>query len=41
MAERLRSILTTCHPENIPRVEAELALAESGEGQTLFDVIVH
>jgi hypothetical protein len=40
MAERLRSILTTCHPDNASRVEAELELAESGEGQTLFDVII-
>ena len=31
--------LTTCHPANIPRVQADLAAARRGEGQTLFDII--
>ena len=31
--------LTTCHPTNIPAVEADLAAARRGQGQTLFDII--
>jgi hypothetical protein len=31
--------LTTCHPANIPSVQADLAAARHGEGQTLFDII--
>jgi hypothetical protein len=32
-------MLTTCHPSNIPRVQADLAAARRGQGQTLFDII--
>ena len=32
--------LTTCHPDNIPRVQEDLDAAQSHEGQTLFDIIV-
>jgi hypothetical protein len=32
-------MLTTCHPASIPRVQADLAAARRGEGQTLFDTI--
>jgi hypothetical protein len=31
--------LTTCHPANIPRVQADLAAARRGQGHTLFDII--
>jgi hypothetical protein len=31
--------LTTCHPSNIPIVQAELAAARRAEGQTLFEII--
>lgn len=31
--------LATCHPANIPSVQADLAAARRGEGQTLFDII--
>jgi hypothetical protein len=31
--------LTTCHPANIPRVQADLAAARHDEGQTLFEII--
>jgi hypothetical protein len=31
--------LTTCHPANIPHVQADLAAARHGQGQTLFDII--
>jgi RNAse (barnase) inhibitor barstar len=31
--------LTTCHPSQIPKVEADLAAARRGQGQTLFDII--
>jgi Barstar (barnase inhibitor) len=31
--------LTTCHPANIPAVQADLAAARRGQGQTLFDTI--
>jgi Barstar (barnase inhibitor) len=33
------SMLTTCHPASIPIVEADLAAARRGQGQTLFDII--
>jgi RNAse (barnase) inhibitor barstar len=36
----LRKRLTTCHPANVPFVEAQLAAAERGEGQTIFDELV-
>ena len=32
-------MLTTCHPANIPSVQADLAAARRGQGQTLFDII--
>ena len=32
-------MLTTCHPASIPSVQADLAAARRGEGQTLFDII--
>ena len=32
--------LTTCHPQNVPHVEADLAAAHRHEGETLFDLIV-
>jgi Barstar (barnase inhibitor) len=35
----IESKLTTCHPANIPSVEADLAAAQRGQGQTLFDII--
>jgi hypothetical protein len=31
--------LTTCHPANIPSVQAGLAAAQRQEGQTLFEII--
>jgi hypothetical protein len=39
MAEWLKRKLTTCHPANIPRVQAELAIAESGHGKSLVALI--
>ncbi len=36
----LEGIRQTCHPSNVPRVEAELAAARRREGPTLFDIIV-
>jgi len=35
----IESMLTTCHPANIPAVEADLAAARRGQSQTLFDII--
>jgi hypothetical protein len=35
----LRGNLETCHPSNRRDVEARLALAEAGRGETLFDVL--
>jgi len=35
----IESMLTTCHPANIPSVGADLAAAQRGQGQTLFDII--
>jgi hypothetical protein len=35
----IESMLTTCHPANIPTVQANLAAARRGQGQTLFDII--
>jgi RNAse (barnase) inhibitor barstar len=32
--------LTTCHPSNVESVKRDLALAESREGKTLFELIV-
>jgi len=32
--------LTTCHPANIPHVEADLQAARREEGQTLFAIII-
>ena len=32
-------MLTTCHPANIPSVQADLAAARRGQGQTLFEII--
>jgi Barstar (barnase inhibitor) len=32
--------LTTCHPDNVPYVQADLETARRHEGQTLFDIIV-
>ena len=34
---QLRRRLKSCHPENIARVQAELALAASGHGSTVYD----
>ncbi len=36
----LETKLQRCHPVNVPFVEAELAAARRGAGQTLFDVLV-
>jgi RNAse (barnase) inhibitor barstar len=36
----LQKKLTTCHPSNIPQVEADLEAARREEGQTLFAIIV-
>jgi Barstar (barnase inhibitor) len=33
------AMLATCHPSNIPRVQADLAAARRGQGPTLFDII--
>jgi len=35
----LRAHLQTCHPSNVGEMESRLALAEAGQGQTLFDVV--
>jgi hypothetical protein len=35
----IEKMLTTCHPANIPRVQADLAAARRGQGQTLFEII--
>lgn len=32
--------LTTCHPDNVSHVDADLQAARRGEGQTLFDIII-
>lgn len=32
--------ITTCHPDNVPHVEADLAVARRHEGETLFELIV-
>lgn len=32
--------LTTCHPQNVPLVQADLAAARRHEGETLFDLLV-
>mgnify|MGYP001627107324 CR=1 FL=1 len=36
----LRRRLTTCHPANEERVQAELALAQQHQGETVFDWLV-
>ena len=36
----LRRQLTTCHPANDERVQAELALAQQHQGETVFDWLV-
>ena len=36
----LRQRLHTCHPAHIPAVNSELASAEAGEGDTVFDWLV-
>jgi RNAse (barnase) inhibitor barstar len=33
--------LTTCHPQNVPNVEADLAAARRHEGETLFELILN
>lgn len=35
----IEKMLTACHPSQIPRVQAGLAAARRGQGQTLFDII--
>jgi len=35
----LRAHLHTCHPLNVADLRSRLALAESGKGDTLFDVV--
>jgi hypothetical protein len=35
----LETKLTTCHPDNVPCVQADLQAARRGQGQTLFDII--
>ena len=35
----LRAHLQTCHPSNVPDIESRLAVAEAGQGETLFDVV--
>lgn len=35
----IEKMLTTCHPASIPSVQADLAAARRGQGQTLFDII--
>jgi RNAse (barnase) inhibitor barstar len=42
-AETIRFVekkLTTCHPQNVPHVEADLAAARCHKGETLFELIV-
>lgn len=39
-ARQLRMRLATCHPSNREKVAAELADAEQGRGQTVFDWLV-
>ena len=36
----LEGIRQTCHPSNVPRVEAKLAAARRREGPRWFDIIV-
>jgi RNAse (barnase) inhibitor barstar len=36
----LKKILARCHPSNKKSVENDMALVESGQGETLFDMIV-
>jgi hypothetical protein len=38
-ADWLRDRLRTCHPAHVASMEARLALAEAGQGETLFEVI--
>ena len=38
--KRLKSILKTCHPSNVPRIKAGIAQARNRKGPTLFDVIL-
>jgi hypothetical protein len=40
MAARFERLLSTCHPSNIPSIEADLALARAGRGPTLFDLLL-
>jgi hypothetical protein len=35
----LRAHLQTCHPSNVADMESRLALAEAGQGQTLFQLL--
>jgi hypothetical protein len=35
----LREHLGTCHPSSVADLQSRLALAEAGQGETLFDVI--
>jgi hypothetical protein len=36
----LERLLETCHPDNVQRVQSELAAARCNQGPTLFDVVV-
>jgi hypothetical protein len=36
----LRAHIGTCHPSNVADMKARLVQAESGEGETLFEVIL-
>ena len=38
-AEWLRNNMSKCHPSNVESVRARLAIAEKGQGATLYDVI--
>jgi RNAse (barnase) inhibitor barstar len=38
--QRLERLLLTCHPSNRPNIQARIANARRGEGETLFDEIV-
>ncbi|HKO93442.1 MAG TPA: hypothetical protein VJU61_19950 [Polyangiaceae bacterium] len=38
-ADWLRAHLQTCHPSNVVDTESRLALAQAGQGETLFDVV--
>ena len=40
MAQRIESLLETCHPDNILSMSEELDAARRGDGPTLFDVLV-